>query len=353
MNRPEVEKLLGGYATGTLTPAEEQALFAAALEDQHLFDELMGEQPLRDLLGDPAARASLLAALSERPAPWYRRFARPLIAVAALLVVAVPVAIWQASRRPQAQPVLTAQIAEPPKAAEQRDAVPAPPAPPPGKVGQAISPARRRKAAAVPKKPAAEPAAKAPEITTQAKDVSVSAEAAQLKTASKPETVEITAQTGEVQLTPTVPAPPVTAFAPAQQSARLNAPAALAMLAARSPVRYTVLRRNEDGVYVAVDPNDLHAGDIVKLHLESTETGYVYVSEQKNLLVQSPVEPGKPFETTIAQQSPGTRLLQIHFSPRPVIWNTTAFGKGALGGAAAPAGFAGAPPQIILKLEYK
>ena len=61
--RPEdIRKLLGGYATGTRTAEERQALFEAALDDQELFDALAKEQPLRDLLEDPAARAHLLAA---------------------------------------------------------------------------------------------------------------------------------------------------------------------------------------------------------------------------------------------------------------------------------------------------
>ena len=40
MSPEEIKKLLGGYATGTLTAEEQQALFAAALEDQELFDAL-------------------------------------------------------------------------------------------------------------------------------------------------------------------------------------------------------------------------------------------------------------------------------------------------------------------------
>ena len=63
MSPEDIKKLLGGYATGTLTEAEQQALFAAALEDQELFDALANEQPLRDLLTDPAARATLLSSL--------------------------------------------------------------------------------------------------------------------------------------------------------------------------------------------------------------------------------------------------------------------------------------------------
>ena len=79
MSREEVQKLLGGYATGTLTAEEQQALFEAALEDQELFDTLAREQGLRDLLRDPPARAELLAALDER----HERPRRPLPGVAA------------------------------------------------------------------------------------------------------------------------------------------------------------------------------------------------------------------------------------------------------------------------------
>src|SRR3954451_4133112 len=66
--RPEdAKKLLGGYATGTLTDAEQEALFAAALYNQELFDSLAREQSLRETLRDPAVKAELLAALDERP----------------------------------------------------------------------------------------------------------------------------------------------------------------------------------------------------------------------------------------------------------------------------------------------
>ena len=65
MSREEIHKLVGGYATGTLTPEEREALFRAALEDQELFDALAREQALSDLLSDPASKAQLLAALEE------------------------------------------------------------------------------------------------------------------------------------------------------------------------------------------------------------------------------------------------------------------------------------------------
>src|SRR5712692_8896327 len=95
MNREDIQKLLGGYATGTLTSEEQQALFEAALDDQELFDSLAREQSLRDLLRDPAAKAQLLAALEDRPGwlgmSWLRMWWRPLAAAVAMAGVAVMV----------------------------------------------------------------------------------------------------------------------------------------------------------------------------------------------------------------------------------------------------------------------
>ena len=82
MNREEIRKLLGGYATGTLTPEEQQALFAAALEDQELFDALGREQALRDLLRDPAAKGGIAggAGCPAERAGFWKWMSRPLVA---------------------------------------------------------------------------------------------------------------------------------------------------------------------------------------------------------------------------------------------------------------------------------
>jgi len=71
MTPQEIRKLIGGYATGSLSDAERQSLFEAALEDQELFDELMREHALKELLEDPGAKARLIAALApaQRPRP--------------------------------------------------------------------------------------------------------------------------------------------------------------------------------------------------------------------------------------------------------------------------------------------
>jgi len=138
MSREDIHKLVGGYATGTLTPEEREALFAAALDDQELFDALAREQALRDLLRDPAAKAHLLAALDEpAPRPWYAPvgWLRPAsaLAVAAMVLVAVGVvALRRKATSPALSPPLVAELkqVEPPHtltpAAEDRNPLSAP-----------------------------------------------------------------------------------------------------------------------------------------------------------------------------------------------------------------------------------
>ncbi|MCU1235334.1 MAG: hypothetical protein JWP63_3301 [Candidatus Solibacter sp.] len=112
MNREEIQKLLGGYATGTLTTEEQQALFAAALEDQELFDALGREQALRDLLRDPAAKAHLLAALDAPAGGFWRWLRRPLVAslcAAGVAGIAI-VGVWQATRNARPAPVIVAEL---------------------------------------------------------------------------------------------------------------------------------------------------------------------------------------------------------------------------------------------------
>ena len=78
----ELEKLLGGFASDTLTAEERQQLYAAALRDQELFNALADEQGLKDLLADPVVRRKLLVALApHRDAghwrSWLDRFTSP------------------------------------------------------------------------------------------------------------------------------------------------------------------------------------------------------------------------------------------------------------------------------------
>jgi ferric-dicitrate binding protein FerR (iron transport regulator) len=122
MNRDDIQKLLGGYATGTLTPEEQQALFEAALTDQELFDALAREQALRDVLSDPTARAHLLAAIDDVPAPWYRQWWRPMVVMAAAVLAVAGVAIWEHSREPKPLTVWNCRVSvrPPPPGAPRR-----------------------------------------------------------------------------------------------------------------------------------------------------------------------------------------------------------------------------------------
>ena len=72
MTHEEIRKLLGGYATNTLTGSERRALMEAALDDQELFNALQDEEALRQLLADPASREQVHQALDEKPAPAWR-----------------------------------------------------------------------------------------------------------------------------------------------------------------------------------------------------------------------------------------------------------------------------------------
>ena len=68
MSNEQARKLLGGYATNSLTEAERKALFEAALDDQELFDALQQEEALKELLADPVSRNQVQQALAQAPA---------------------------------------------------------------------------------------------------------------------------------------------------------------------------------------------------------------------------------------------------------------------------------------------
>jgi hypothetical protein len=75
VTRPELDRLLAGYATGQLSEAEREQLMQAALDDQAVFDALAAEEPLRELLADPAARQEILDSLppvQQRHSAWWR-----------------------------------------------------------------------------------------------------------------------------------------------------------------------------------------------------------------------------------------------------------------------------------------
>ncbi|MCU1339665.1 MAG: hypothetical protein JWO19_5246 [Bryobacterales bacterium] len=143
MTRDEARKLIGGYATGSLTESERTALFEAALQDQELFDELAGEQALKEVLDQPGARQRLLAAL-EPPAHRTAWWMRPWPWSAAAVTLAIAIIIVVSTRTPPPQQI--AQVLKSPDPA----ATPVAPAPPTPTAPQAK---RRVPPAPAPKSP--------------------------------------------------------------------------------------------------------------------------------------------------------------------------------------------------------
>ncbi len=111
VNRDDIRKLIGGYATGTLTESERKLLFEAALEDQDLFDELAREQALKEALEQPGAKQRLIASLTPAPniVSWRVWWRRPLVwSGAGAVAVAVIGLSWTLQRPPA--PVQTARL---------------------------------------------------------------------------------------------------------------------------------------------------------------------------------------------------------------------------------------------------
>jgi len=143
MKREDLVKLLGGYATNTLTDEERSLLFEAALNDQQLFNALADEQALRELLDDPSARAELLrsfpdetASLLERFKAWFARpagwmYAGGLVAASVIIAVAIrstlprsvpQIAVSEQARVSVAPPAAITERSQP--SAAKREAAP-------------------------------------------------------------------------------------------------------------------------------------------------------------------------------------------------------------------------------------
>ena len=60
--------LISGYATETLSRAEQRRLYRAALDDQEVFDRLVEEESWRQIFEAPGVREEVLQALAETPA---------------------------------------------------------------------------------------------------------------------------------------------------------------------------------------------------------------------------------------------------------------------------------------------
>ncbi|MGH7166515.1 MAG: DUF4384 domain-containing protein [Nitrospiraceae bacterium] len=137
MDKKDLEQLLGGYATNTLTEEERKALFEAALRDQTLFDALANEQALKELLDGPRNRQRVLEALERadataewgwvaRVATWFRRPANLALAgsfATAVLVVVFVARLFEQTSPPASEQTVTADSRSAAGSRPERDEV--------------------------------------------------------------------------------------------------------------------------------------------------------------------------------------------------------------------------------------
>jgi hypothetical protein len=308
MSREEVQKLLGGYATGTLTRDEQRALFEAALEDQQLFDALAKEQALREILDDPFARRQLLEALDPAREPFWvvawRWLPRPaVLAAAGGLAGALIVAglLWRRPTKPVRPEAVVAELRQPQPPAvatvsPKEFAAPRHPRKRPTHLP--APPALRSATAAVPAPPPA-PATAAPRVQP--------------------------------------PPPPPAAAPPAPaESVMLGGLASKtemkrASAAAPAPgnlgVRYGLLVKRPDGDFVPARLDAiLQPGDAVRLRIEPNNNGYAYLFQRDpsggwRLASSRRVERGRqcllPEQGALQYEEPGHKELLLVLSRQP------------------------------------
>jgi hypothetical protein len=277
MTPDPIRDLLGGYATGNLTPEQRRALAEAALHDQELFEALAGEQPLRDLLDDPAARAHLLAALDTPERGWFGARRRRLIpALVGLAACAILAGVFITRRAPR--PVEIARV-EPQKVAEAPVAPQQPAAPP------AETRKQEKRRTAVPAEDAAS-------------NLKAGAPAAPVRPAPLADAVGIAAGANQA-------ASSAGAVSGGMAEPMLVRAPAMAKSAAAPDLRYTVLRQSADGAFTVADAGTpLPAAEAVRLRFVSASGGELRVWEKRpgNILhavASARLQPGTPFEAAL------------------------------------------------------
>lgn len=258
MTHDEAMKLLGGYATNSLSEEERKALLSAALDDQELFDALEREQALKDVLDDRVTRAEIRQALEPPPTAWWKRpwaWAGAGIAVAAMALTAV----WLGDRQHEKAPVEVAQVTQP--------AVSSPP------------PTESKPAAPVRATPARESAKKqhAPTAVALAKN----------NVESAPQKTDVLKEEQAVPSGVAGAASQLQLQAPSQDMTRSRL--AVSKSAAPPPISYSLLRRDANQLDIRVRPSDVHEADSVRITVQPWSSGMLSVFLLRNG-VSSPLQ---------------------------------------------------------------
>ena len=275
MSKEEIRKLLGGYATNTLSESERNALFEAALDDQELFDALQQEQALKNVLADPVARAEIRQALGQprasRP-PWWI-WSGAIGAVAATVILAF--VFW-----PHTNPVLQKQVQI---AAVERQASPASPTAPLDalkELPQPSPPARDQRRPGAPRNKALNQKASAPAEAAQAAPQANAQAAAQAAPVPAPP--------------PRIPAPVLaqtpsplqqqgagtaTLFQRGQAADQLAASGTAGNRLAPSSIVYSLVKQDAAGKDSApIAGSDLKRGDLVRVRVRAEVPGRILLS---------------------------------------------------------------------------
>jgi len=317
MAERDLEKLLGGFATGTLTEEERKALFEAALRDQQLFDSLADEQALKELLDDPVVRRRVLEALRHAEAKaaesWSDWLAvwlgRPRtwavaggLAVAVLAVTSVTRLMEQTGPRSPQQAITE----EPAPAPAPKAPAAAPQAPPVSPAMEAFRPKTRstplpqRDKRVAPQEPASarktgpvrEPEAVRDAMTEAKQSVPETRMSLPAPEQAKPSVPAVA--TPGAPTAPQVEAPAAGLQATAPQPVQAGKARDLFYAMARETgraltsiapkplgLRYSILKRGPDGSFSETDPTGpLTRRDEWRLTVEVNDAGYLYILKQ-------------------------------------------------------------------------
>ena len=284
----DVRKLLGGYATGTLSPDERQLLFEAALTDDDLFAALSDEHVLKELLDDSTVRALLLRAAEEPRfsvvAAFREWFESPkskaLVATGAVLLAV----IGFKELRPKAEvPAQIAELREQVKAPAE-----APKAEPP-----VVKPALRRSRPKPPEK-------------VEADQPASQAQYAQIPSAPAAGAVGGAAVAPEALI------------ASRREMRMADAAGPAAAEVSSSPLRYELLLKTADEEYRPVAGNhEFVAGDVIRVRVTSSRAGAVAISAANQATVVVPVRANEPATLPVSGGitiAPGADKLVLGFA---------------------------------------
>ncbi len=339
MKPGEIEKLLGGYATGTLTGDEEKLLFEAALHDQNLFDALAHEQSLKDVFDDPVSRQALLASLNETAPAWKERYfgwlRRPWplafagVAALATLTVAVLVNVdrhqfysKEAAAVPQHADQVPASAkskqVEPPPSLDKAESKPL-------RAKKIPSPDQPKEVSAQPRKLESPPAAPITESTpvpesrrsdkpasaagtviadTRAKSVPAPTDSslkdAKKETDAKKEE-DVAGARRETETAKSQLARPASAFAPPVMKAPAPAP------------QYEILKVGADGNAQDVSRQTIfNPGDLIRLRIIPAENGYLHVVRRSDGVEQQISSADAPYVNKgVPYVLPATGAIQL------------------------------------------